>query len=146
MQVKQAVEINSSSKEIFDYLLDVENRKNYIPALEEVIMLDPLPIKKGSRYIEVAEIAGRKLETTYQVIALEKNKRLSAKTLKSIFPIQANLSLTEKEKHTVLSIELDFQLKGIFQLASGIIKGIVNQQAKEILTKIKQNLEPNSWI
>ena len=109
-------------------------------------MLDPLPIKKGSRYIEVAEIAGRKLETTYQVIALEKNKRLSAKTLKSIFPIQANLSLTEKEKHTVLSIELDFQLKGIFQLASGIVKGIVNQQAKEILTKIKQNLEPNSWI
>jgi len=141
MHIQQSIKVYASSKEIFDYLLDVENRKNYIPALEEVIMLDPFPIKKGSRYIEVAEIAGRKLETTYQVIALEKNKRLSAKTLKSIFPIQANLFLEEKEKATVLSIELDFQLKGIFKLASGIIKGIVNQQAKEILKKIKQNLE-----
>ncbi len=141
MQIQQSIEVNASSEKIFDYLLEVENRKKYVPALEEVIMLDPLPIRKGSRYIEVAEIAGRKLETTYQVIALEKNKKFSAKTLKSVFPIQANLFLNEKKDSTILSIELDFQLKGIFKLASGIIKGIVNQQSKEILRKIKQNLE-----
>ncbi len=121
--------------------MDVDNRKSYIPALEEVIMLDELPIKVGSRYIEVAEIAGRRLETTYQVIALVPNQHTSAKTIKSIFPIKADLDLTDKNGGTELKISLEFTLKGIFKLASGIVQGIVGNQAADILTKIKKNIE-----
>lgn len=121
--------------------MDVNNRKSYIPALEEVIMLDELPIQVGSRYIEVAEIAGRRLETTYQVIELIPNQRTSAKTIKSIFPIKADLDLTEINGATELNISLDFTLRGIFKLASGIVQGIVSKQAGDILEKIKTNIE-----
>ena len=141
MNVAQGILIDADSKEIFKYLMDVRNRKDYIPALEDVIFLDPPPVKLGSRYIEVSTIAGRKLKTTYQVIAFEENKRLSAKTLKSIFPIQADLLLKPMGESTQLIINLEFQLSGIFKLASGIVRGIVNQQAKEILRKLKENVE-----
>lgn len=141
MQIQQSINIQASSSVIFQYLLDIKNRKDYIPALEDVIMIDPLPIQKGSRYIEVAEIAGRRLETTYQVVELISNQKITAKTLKSIFPIQADLILNGNDQTTSITIQLDFQLKGIFKLASGIIKGIVNMQAKEILEKLKKNLE-----
>ena len=141
MNVQESIEIKSTPKKIFAYLVNVDNRKDYIPALEEVIMLDPTPIQRGSRYIEVAEIAGRRLETTYQVIKFEENKLISAKTLKSIFPIQADLILEKKGKGSILKINLDFQLKGIFKLGSGIVKGIVALQAKSILEKLQQNLE-----
>lgn len=141
MTAQQNIFIKSSPSEIFAYLMDVNNRKSYIPALEEVILLDELPIQKGSKYIEVANIAGRRLETTYEVIEFEKNKHTAAKTLKSIFPIRADLDLERVKGGTILTISLNFQLKGIFRLGASVVKGIVNQQTKGILEKIKINLE-----
>ncbi len=141
MNIEERINIEASPEEIFGYLVDIDNRKEYIPALDEVIMLDPLPIKKGSRYIEVANIAGRKLNMTYEVTNFEINKQLTAKTLESIFPIQANLSLDKKEGFTTLSIQLEFKLSGMFRVASGIVSGIVRKQAEDILSKVKRNIE-----
>ena len=141
MTVQQSIEIKAPVQDIFNYLMEVDNRKDYIPALEEVIMLDPLPIQEGSRYIEVAMIAGQRMETTYQVTTLRINQQLSAKTLKSVFPIQADLLLIDQPEKAVLKIQLEFQLRGIFRLAAGLIRGIVNQQARDILVKLKNNLE-----
>ncbi len=141
MEVRQSISIRASAEDVFNYLIDPDNRREYIPLLEEVIMLDPLPIKEGSRYIEVATIAGRKLRTSYQVIRYEPNELISAKTIKSIFPIQVELTLNNKNDHSILSINLELKLAGFFRLASGVVKRIVDQQAIEILKKIKQNLE-----
>jgi len=141
MTVQQSIFIKAAPATIFTYLMNVDNRKSYIPALEEVIMLDEPPIRKGSRYIEVANIAGRRLKTTYQVIEYEENKHTAAKTLESIFPIRADLNLEAVNDGTNLIITLNFQLKGIFKLGGSVVKGIVNQQAKGILEKIKSNLE-----
>ncbi len=141
MTAQQSIFIKATPAIIFAYLIDVKNRKSYIPALEEVIMLDEPPIQKGSRYIEVANIAGRKLKTTYQVIEYEENKHTAAMTLKSIFPIRADFDLEAVNGGTNLMISLNFQLKGIFKLGSSVVKGIVDQQARGILEKIKHNLE-----
>lgn len=141
MTSEQSIFIKAVPSTIFTYLMDVNNRKSYIPALEEVIMLDKGPIKKGSRYIEVANIAGRRLKTTYQVIEFEKNKHTAAQTLESIFPIRADLDLEERAGGTELKISLNFKLKGIFKLGASFVKGIVDQQAQGILEKIKEALE-----
>ena len=141
MTAQQSIFIEASPSKIFAYLMDVNNRKSYIPALEEVILLDKGPIRKGSKYIEVANIAGRRLKTTYQVIEFEENKHTAAKTLKSIFPIRADLDLEAGQGGTNLIISLNFQLKGIFKLGASVVKSIVNQQARGILEKIKTNLE-----
>ena len=144
MTVQQSIRISAPVETVFNYLMDVDNRKFYIPALEDIILLDPLPFKIGSKYIEVANIAGRRLETTYQITNLVDNKCISAKTIKSVFPIQVDLLMKEKNGATILAINLNFQLSGIFKLASGIVRGIVNQQAKDILNKLKRNLESNT--
>ena len=141
MNLQERELIRVSPDKLFSYLIDVNNRKDFIPAMEEVIMLSPVPIREGSQYIEVANIGGMRLETTYQVMAFEMNKRLTAKTLKSIFPIQADMLLIEKGTSTILTIELEFELGGVFRLVSGVVRGIVRRQAKDILGNIKQALE-----
>ena len=141
MQIQEYINIDRPADVVFEYLIDVNNRSDYVPALEEVVMIDPLPLGEGTRYIEVATIGGRRLETTYQITAFQNNERLSAKTLKSIFPIQVDLLLNEKDNTTLLLINLNFTLKGIFKIASGIVSGIVRSQARGILTKVKKNIE-----
>ena len=141
LQIKESIFINARPEVIFSFLMELDNRKKYIPALQDVIMLDPLPIGLGSRYIEIANIAGRNLRTTYQITDFEENKYAVAETLKSIFPIKATSTLTELENGTELSFDLDFKLSGVFKLASGIVSGIVKKQTVEILNKVKNNVE-----
>ena len=141
MTTQHQILIQASSEAIFSYLMEVNNRPSYIPALEKVILLDEPPIRNGSRYIEVANIGGRKLETTYQVIEYIENKQITAKTLKSVFPIQATLAVKSAPGATTLMIRLDFQLKGIFRLASPIVMEIVDQQAINILKNVKIEME-----
>jgi carbon monoxide dehydrogenase subunit G len=143
MNVLQNIKINASEKIIFDYLNDISNRKEYIPALDKIILLDPLPLKIGSRYIEVSRIAGQKMETTYQITDFIPDKQISAKTIKSFFPINVDLTIREQGLACILTINLNFQLSGIYKLASVIIKEIVKQQAKQILEKLKFNIEEN---
>ena len=141
LQLEEQITIRVPAEQIFAYLNEVKNRSDFIPLLEEVILLDEPPIRPGSRYIEVATIAGQQLKTTYQVTEIEENKKISVKTLKSVFPIRVDLLLLEREIGTLVKIRLDFELKGIYRLASPLIRGIVQQQAGEILRRLKGKFE-----
>lgn len=141
MEVTESIQIQASPQEIFSFLMDIDNRKKYVPALQEVIMIDPLPIGLGTRYIEVANIAGRNLRTTYQITDFIENEYVVAETLKSIFPIKVTSTLREEDQATTLQFDLEFTLRGIFKLASGVVSGIVRQQTLDILKKVKDNVE-----
>lgn len=141
MDLQERIAITADAKTVFAYLNEVEKRTEYIPMLDEVILLDPPPIRLGSRYVEVATIAGRDLKTTYQVIEWEENRKVKVKTIKSIFPIVAEMELQEEGGQTIVLLRLSFILKGIYRLAAPIVRGIVQQQAKDILQKLKQNIE-----
>jgi len=140
MKSVNTIDVATTPEQIYSFLMNIDNRSRYIPQLTEVIPIDPLPFKEGSKYIEVATIAGRSLKTTYQITVLVENQIISARTVKSIFPIQVDLLLQPIGTSTRLTIQLEFQLKGIFKLASNIVKGIVDDQSIGILKRIKSEL------
>lgn len=137
MNIQEAQIIPVDQDQLFAYLSDVSKRIDYIPMLEDLILLDEPPIKLGSRYIEVANIAGRQLKTTYQVVELQAPERIKVKTIKSVFPIEASLQLEERSGATLLTLELNFSLSGIYKLGAPVVRGIVQQQAKDILGRLE---------
>jgi ribosome-associated toxin RatA of RatAB toxin-antitoxin module len=137
MNIQEAQIIPVDQDQLFTYLSDVSKRIDYIPMLEDLILLDEPPIKLGSRYIEVANIAGRQLKTTYQVVELQAPERIKVKTIKSVFPIEASLQLEEQSGATLLTLELNFSLSGIYKLGAPVVRGIVQQQAKDILGRLE---------
>lgn len=141
MELQEDILIQAPVETVFAYLNQVDQRTNYIPMLSEVIMLDAPPIKVGSRYIEVATIAGQDLKTTYQVVAWEEDRYIKVKTIKSVFPIQAEMKLNPIDGGTHISLALSFTLKGMYRLAAPLIRGIVQQQANDILDRLKKILE-----
>jgi len=141
MKSINTIEVEAQASDIFTYLMDIKNRGKYIPQLKDVIPIDPLPFKEGSKYIEVATIANRELRTTYQITVLVKDQIISARTIDSIFPIQVDLLLQSMDDYTRLTIQLEFQLKGIFKLGSKFVKRIVDEQSRGILARIKDELD-----
>ena len=126
---------------MFTYLNQVENRKDYIPLLEEVILLQEPPIRVGTQYVEVSTIARQPLKTTYEVVELEPPKKIRVRTVKSVFPIEVLLQLEKTTKGTKASINLTFTLKGIYKLAAPLVEGIVQKQAQDILQRLKNICE-----
>ena len=139
-KVAHKINIKSTPQALYEFLMDVNNRSSYIPALEKVIIPNP-PLSIGSQYIEVSRIAGRRLETTYELTDLQPGKRIAARTVKSIFPISVVLSIEEKENSCELTIRLAFKLSGIFRFGKNVVERIVAEQNKEILRKIKRSME-----
>lgn len=137
MTIQEQQVIPADQDQLFAYLSDVTQRTEYIPMLEDLILLDESPIRVGSRYIEVANIAGRQLKTTYQVVELHAPERIKVKTLKSVFPIEASLQLEVQSAATLLTLELDFKLSGIYKLGAPIVRGIVQEQARDILERLR---------
>ena len=142
MLITESIQIQQLPAQVFEYLLQIQNRTKIIPLLEDIILLDPLPITVGSRYIEVSTIAGQSLKTTYEVVEVIQNEQIRVKTVKSIFPIAVMLRLNPAgSTETVVEITLDFTLKGLYRLAAPVVQGIVKQQAREILLNLKGQLE-----
>ena len=141
MDIEESIIIKAPVESVFTYMLEVQNRVDYIPMLEKVEVLDPPPIKLGSRYVEVATIAGQDLRTTYQVIGFEENRFIQVKTTKSVFPIQVDLNLIPEGTQTAVLIQMKLGLSGVYRLAGKLIRGIVKQQAKDILQRLKENIE-----
>ena len=69
------------------------------------------------------------------------NKYLIAEAIKSIFPIKAQSSVSKNGKNTILQFDLEFTLRVVFKLASGIIQGIVQRQTRDILENVKRGVE-----
>ena len=93
------------------------------------------------QYIEVASIAGRRIETEYQVIDLRENKYIAVNTIQAIFPIQVILLLTPDGEEVLLTIDLKAKLNGIYKVASPLIKIIIADRTRNILKNIKRVLQ-----
>lgn len=141
MNYQTTIDIQKDASSIYQYLTQFDNRTDYIPLLTRVVLLDPEPIKVGTRYIEESIIAGQAIKTTYQVTEVIPEKRIRVQTIESIFPIQVTLQLKENQGMTLLSMQLVVQLRGVYKIASPVVKGIIAQQAQEILSRLKQILE-----
>ena len=141
IQVKTSTSIKANRADVFAFLMDVSNRPKIIPLLERVVLLDDGPINLGSKCVEISTIAGRKLETTYQVVTYRENEAVSVVTTESIFPIRVDMYLEENRDLTDLSIQLSFKLSGVLALSSPIVKSIVRKQANDILGRIKTTVE-----
>jgi carbon monoxide dehydrogenase subunit G len=137
LEIQEQLKIRAERSHIFTYMNDITNRPAYIPMLEKVILLEEGPIQVGSRYVEVATIAGRELKTTYQVMELQTPEKIRVQTIKSVFPIEAVLLFEEQGAGTLLTMQLHITLKGIYQLGAPVVRGIVQQQAKDILGRLK---------
>lgn len=141
MTIQEQTVINAPTEQVFSYISDPQNRPELIPLLDEVILLDDQQFGLGSKYIEVATIAGRKFRTTYLVVAFEENKQISVITRESVFPIRVDLTLGVNGNQTEIRIVLNLKLSGIYALASPVIRAIVVQQSRDILSRMKKRLE-----
>jgi carbon monoxide dehydrogenase subunit G len=139
--IDEKLSIKADAKTVFSYLTEFRNRKEFIPMIREVNLLTEATTGVGTRYLEISEIAGRRIETAYEVTEFEPYRTVSVRSISGRYPIETRIELDPDEGRTDLRIRIGVQLNGVPGLAYPIVRGIIRLQAGGILQNLRSILE-----
>jgi len=140
--LQETIEINRPVKEVYNYLVNVENVQKWQPAVIEVKRLSEGPIRVGTKFSEVAKMLGRHIRTTCEITQLEPNKVFAFKGASDgPMEYQTTYTLEPNGSATRLKIVGSFRTKGLWRLLEPFFEGEVKKQSRFELTMMKGVIE-----
>ncbi len=140
--LQETTEINRPAKEVYDYLVNVENAQKWQPAVIEVKRLTEGPIRVGIKFRGVAKMMGRRISTTCEITELKPNKQIAFKATsdgpmeyQTIYTLEPNGAANSSKDSWVISSE------GSLALLEPFLKGEVKKESQQELTTMKKVIE-----
>lgn len=133
--------IDKPVKDVFAFITNPNNMSKWNSAVVSLEQLTPGPVGMGTKFKNVGEMMGRRIEGEMQVIAFEPDSKYGFQMQAG--PMQVNVTLTFKTVGTGTKLNLNAQGNpgGLFKLAEGVMTGQVKSMMEGNLAKLKSVLE-----
>ncbi len=140
-RVDFSVQIARSPEDVFTYLTDVDNIREWQPATEEVRRETDGPLTPGSTYVHALRMMGRRLETRIEVTELAAPSRFSIKTTGG--PVNFNVThhLEPSGDGTRMRIEGEGEAGGALRLGGGMAVKAAERELRKSFERLKSILE-----
>jgi uncharacterized protein YndB with AHSA1/START domain len=116
VKVETSCIINRPVEEVFAYLTDVRNTRQWDSGLVELLQTPESAVGVGTRITEVRTFLGRKFETTSEVVEYEPHTKYIHKGQEDPFPIAGSLT---RNYHMRIN-DLDSRLEGPFPITGSL--------------------------
>ena len=143
-QVRVQVTIRRPVDEVFEYLANFENNPKWQGGMKEATFTSEGPLRVGSTYDQVASFLGRRVESSFEVIAYEAGRMVKATTTSGSFPITFTRKVSALESGTEVSAIIEGDASGFFQIAAPILKMLVQRSINADYKNLKKVLEGTS--
>jgi uncharacterized membrane protein len=139
---EHAVEIAASAASIFPFLLDGEKRLLWMGALRETESLTEGSPRVGSRWRDVFEDHGQRIELEAELTQLEPNERLRVRLVGRGFESTSTQELEETDGRTRVSavIETDYKAVGA-RLVARVVTRHAQNRLEADLAALKELVE-----
>ena len=107
------VEVPKPLEETFDYLADFANTRDWDPGVVETETLVPGEPEVGSLYRVVAAFLGRRVELQYQIVELERPKRVLLEAHSGTVHSLDEISFEPTADGTRITYDARLRLKGL---------------------------------
>jgi carbon monoxide dehydrogenase subunit G len=133
--------IDRPVKDVFAFVTNPNNMSKWNSAVVSMQQITPGAIGVGTKFKNVGEMLGRRIEGEMQVVAFEPDTKYGFQM--NAGPMQVNVVLTFKTVGTGTKINLNAQGNpaGVFKLAEGVMQGRVKSMMEENLARLKSVLE-----
>jgi uncharacterized protein YndB with AHSA1/START domain len=139
---EHAVEIEASAARIFPYLVEHEQRLRWMGALAESEPLTDGPPEIGTRFRDVFETHGRRIELEAEVAGYEPGRRLQVRLSTRGFEATSTQELEETDGRTRLTSVLETQARSLAaRLAAGVVDRGAHAQLESDLARLKALVE-----
>ena len=130
-----SVEIARPAGDVFPWLLDTEKRLQWVSGL-----VSSAPLGDG-RFRETMEQAGRRVDVTSSVVALEEPLRLEVRSEGRGVSARLEHRLDPSGEGTRLTSSLELKLGGLLRLAGGVAAVQAQRSLERSLARLKELLE-----
>ena len=144
---EKSIVIKKPLPEVWEYMDDIRNNKDYQSFLRSVSKKPNGPIKVGTLLIYDFKFLWKKFTNVYQVVEYDPPYKMSFVSLKqsAIHATGSNIFKAIDESTTRLKMVFDPNPSGFFKNKSDEkIDKIYNKNLTKVVKKIKRNLEKNS--
>jgi uncharacterized protein YndB with AHSA1/START domain len=141
IQFERSVVIDRSIEDVFSFLSDFETEPKWCEEVVETQQTSQGPVGMGSTFTDYVEFMGRTIESTYEILAYERNKSITIETSAGPVPFVATYSFDEDEGVTKLAILAEAEPGGFFRLATPPIRRQLEKQWERNFANLKQLLE-----
>jgi carbon monoxide dehydrogenase subunit G len=133
--------IDRPVKDVFAFVVNPDNMPKWNSAVVSLQQITPGKIDVGTKFKNVGEALGRRIEGEMQVVAFEPDSKYGFQM--NAGPMQVNVLLSFKTVGTGTKLNLNAQGNpaGFFKLAEGVLAGRVKSMMEENLTRLKSVLE-----
>ena len=133
--------IDKPVKDVFAFVTNPNNMSKWNSAVISMQQITPGAVGMGTKFKNVGEMLGRRIEGEMQVVAFEPDTKYGFQM--NAGPMQVNVVLSFKTVGTGTKINLNAQGNpaGVFKLAEGVMQGRVKSMMEENLARLKSVLE-----
>lgn len=133
--------IDRPMQDVFAFVANPNNMPKWNSAVVSLEQITPGAVGVGTKFKNVGEMMGRRIEGEMQVTAYEPDSKCGFQV--NAGPMQVNLTLAFKPVGTGTKVSLNAQGNpaGIFKIAEGVMAGRVKTMMEENLARLKSVLE-----
>lgn len=139
VRVETSVQINRPVAEVFNYMADPTKWPEWNSIVEESRPSET-PLRVGTKIQQRGKFLGRKIESTFEVLEYEPNKRLVTKT-DSPFLTKITSTFESEGGGTRVVTVIEGEPGGFFKLGEPILVRIAKKQFQAQLDTAKELLE-----
>ena len=133
--------IDKPVKDVFAFITNPANMSKWNAAIVSMEQITPGAVGLGTKFKNVGEMMGRRIEGEMEVIAFEPDSKYGFQM--NAGPMQINMTITFKTVGTGTKLSLNAQGNpaGVFKLAEPVMQGRVKSMMEENLARLKSVLE-----
>jgi hypothetical protein len=141
MRVTDSIEVGRPIEEVFPYVADLSNTREWDPNIAEARKLSPGDVVLGSEFELVAELRGKRLPFHYRITEFEGGSRFVAEgegeKARSID--EARFERTNGGTRVIWSA--DIRLKGARRIAGPLLWPVYRKMGRDAMAGLKAKLE-----
>jgi hypothetical protein len=137
------IEIARPTSEVFSYLTDPAKLPEW-QGTAEVEQLTPGPVREGTRFREVHERMGRRIESVTEVTGYDLDRHFAVSIVEGPMPIDGEWDLNTSAVGTRVDFRATGRVSGPLRLLSPLVARAVRRQMRKDHERLKQVLESRS--
>lgn len=124
---EHTVDIDRPADVVYAWLADFEKNPRWQGGMVDCRWTSAVPGQVGSTYVQHARFMGRRIDTHFEVTAVEPGRSISIASTQSTFPIQVTRRVEPRGDGCRVTAHIRGQPKGILKLFSGLVARSVAQ-------------------
>jgi carbon monoxide dehydrogenase subunit G len=139
-----ALELNATipatPDQVFAVLSDLDQSREWMPAIQKVERLDDRPFGVGTSWKETRLAGKRTMESTIHVVACERGSKVGLHVESSAMEGNMEFLLTPTGPGTEVRYRAEMKGRGMMRLMSGTINKMMAQEDADLLARLEKQV------